>query len=100
MAGSCPLLSWLVLGTSNLLIPSHSGPRKPHLSLALRRIDPLPERGREGVSEVGESRDQKKAEVSLVGWGMEVQRALPTLAWRWPLDLGGLSGSLSWGLDS
>lgn len=75
-----PPVSWLVLCPSTLLIPSHSGPDKPHMSLALGRIDLMPERGREGVSEVGESRDQEKPEVSLVGWGMEVQRVLPTLA--------------------
>lgn len=50
------------------------------------------EGGREGVSEVGESRDEKKPEVSLVGWGMEVQGALLTLA----LTLGTFRESGLW----
>lgn len=29
MAGSCPPVSWLVLCTLNLLVPSHSGPISP-----------------------------------------------------------------------
>lgn len=52
----------------------------------------MPERGREGVNEVGESRDKEKPEVSLVGWGMEVQRALLTLA----LTLGTFRESGLW----